>query len=456
MLNGVHLGHSLVMTLLFSSWMLYGHRYNLWFINLYKFMSIFRFVFILIKYLVRSYSPIWFVNMDASMSAYVKKAGLSCGEFWCGNDWIVGLLSNFNVVKKQLDTIYSLRKVSNNVSSFYNYIFLSRNSWPRAIFTSSVYHSSIVVKEAINTNIPCIGIIDTNTKSHNVSLALPGNDDSINSILFYNNIVCELILFYKFFYLVLWLSVIRKSKKIIKLSNVVFGFNIAFFSFFYTWVDKIIDKKGLFISNNNILNYFLYKVRLNNLALFFYSKKNKIFILFRNKKIRKFLKGRHMFKIFRKNRWKFIDNLDVMKKYSYKTKKKLWNNNFFKLIFFKYALKFYRFKKKNQNMSKLDIFHYIFFRFNIKKKSMILIQWFKKKLLKFISFDKRADLARVRKKLRFKKLYNIFKIYFWKLKKKLLQFSLKNLLFRRRFSLIFVKKILNKLLKLILIKWRGQ
>jgi ribosomal protein S2 len=48
-----------------------------------------------------------------------------------------------------------------------------------------------------------MGIVDTDTKSHNVSLAIPGNDDSLSSIIFYNTIIAELVLFYKFFYLVL-------------------------------------------------------------------------------------------------------------------------------------------------------------------------------------------------------------------------------------------------------------
>jgi len=300
-LNGVHLGHSLVSTLLFSSWMLYGYKYNLWFINLYKFISMFRFVFILIKYNVKCYSPVWFVNLDPSMEAYIKKAGLLCGEFWCGVDWIVGLLSNFRFVKKQLDTIYFLKKISNKVASFYKYIFLSRNSWPRTIFVSSVYYSSIAVKESVNANIPCIGIVDTNVKSHNVSLAIPGNDDSINSILFYNNIISELVLFYKFFYLILWFNVIRKKKKVIKLSNVKRGVTFAFFSFFSSWVDKTTSKIVSSVSNTKlVLDYFFYKSRLFNLALLFYFKKNKVYIFFKNKKVRKFLKGRHMFKIFKK------------------------------------------------------------------------------------------------------------------------------------------------------------
>ena len=48
--------------------------------------------------------------------------------------------------------------------------------------------------------IPCMGIVDTNTHAQSCSIAVPGNDDSIECIIFYNELVSEYILFRKFVY----------------------------------------------------------------------------------------------------------------------------------------------------------------------------------------------------------------------------------------------------------------
>jgi ribosomal protein S2 len=52
--------------------------------------------------------------------------------------------------------------------------------------------------EALSLGIFCLGIVDTNVKSQSVSIAVPGNDESLNSVIFYNNLICNYILLLKF------------------------------------------------------------------------------------------------------------------------------------------------------------------------------------------------------------------------------------------------------------------
>jgi ribosomal protein S2 len=54
------------------------------------------------------------------------------------------------------------------------------------VFISSAFFSSIAVKECSKAKIPCISIIDTNVKSYGINLAIPGNDDNLDCVLFYN------------------------------------------------------------------------------------------------------------------------------------------------------------------------------------------------------------------------------------------------------------------------------
>lgn len=60
-------------------------------------------------------------------------------------------------------------------------------------------HSNyFVVNEAKHACVPCLGITDTNAHPQMCSVAVPGNDDSLECVLFYNDIVAEHILYRKF------------------------------------------------------------------------------------------------------------------------------------------------------------------------------------------------------------------------------------------------------------------
>lgn len=49
-------------------------------------------------------------------------------------------------------------------------------------------------RESAERGIVCVGIADTDAKVGHVSVAIPGNDESITSIYFYNNLISRFIL----------------------------------------------------------------------------------------------------------------------------------------------------------------------------------------------------------------------------------------------------------------------
>jgi len=110
------------------------------------------------------------------------------------------MLSNYMTVGVQYclhlgNRFQNLAKISSNV--YYNF-FLTRLTWPRAVFISGAQQSLQAVKECRTMNIPCIAICDTNFPSHYVNFAIPGNDDSIDAIIFYNSIISQFIVYLKF------------------------------------------------------------------------------------------------------------------------------------------------------------------------------------------------------------------------------------------------------------------
>jgi ribosomal protein S2 len=107
------------------------------------------------------------------------------------------------------------RKANKRSLNVYNNFFLTRLTWPRAIFISGAKQSLQAVKECRTANIPCIAICDTNFPSHYVNFAIPGNDDSIDAIVFYNSIISQFIVYLKFCSVFLWyvnISRVRRFK----------------------------------------------------------------------------------------------------------------------------------------------------------------------------------------------------------------------------------------------------
>jgi len=61
-----------------------------------------------------------------------------------------------------------------------------------------VLTSAAPVKEALYLGIPCLGVVDTNTPTNVVSIPFPGNDESIDCMVFYNDIIANYVLLRKF------------------------------------------------------------------------------------------------------------------------------------------------------------------------------------------------------------------------------------------------------------------
>jgi len=66
-----------------------------------------------------------------------------------------------------------------------------------------VYASSLALVESLNTGLVSIGVTDSNAQLAEVSFPIPGNDDYLNSIMFFNTLISSVILRYKFRYILL-------------------------------------------------------------------------------------------------------------------------------------------------------------------------------------------------------------------------------------------------------------
>lgn len=166
---GVHVGHSLSNSHLFTLWSayLYIQPFNLIFINLFKTIIQARVGFLSLASALETYSPIWFVDLDPVNKHYTEFVANSCGEFYWANKWVHGALSNFRTIMSLIIRLENMSRKWHNTRQkwFVNdlrYWLRTRTTWPRALFAQSVHTTQSPVKEAFFLGIPCFGIVDTN------------------------------------------------------------------------------------------------------------------------------------------------------------------------------------------------------------------------------------------------------------------------------------------------------
>ena len=105
-----------------------------------------------------------------------------------------------------------------------------------------------VAKEALRALIPCIGIADTATSAHALSLAVPGNDESLESIYFYNCLVSQTVLLKKFSLVFSWANGVRKTGRL--------GNFVRWFAVRNSWRLAQVKKKAKLIPSSFSKPYF--------------------------------------------------------------------------------------------------------------------------------------------------------------------------------------------------------
>lgn len=113
------------------------------------------------------------------------------------------------------------------------------------VFVSSVYNNYFVVNESTSAGVPCLGITDTDTFAQGCNLAAPGNDDSLDCVVFYHDLLAEYVLYRKFVHVYIWFMHIRRFKRLLN---------------FYDWISLKYKKRQVF----RLTTHFFFKNRLFN------------------------------------------------------------------------------------------------------------------------------------------------------------------------------------------------
>jgi ribosomal protein S2 len=215
----VHIGHSIKNSSPFCAWMVLAKRQDILLINLFKWTFMMHWGLSVFEAAVISRSPVWFVSLDPIKSAIVRLSAMYCGEFNVTSGWISGMLSNYYMIclswaKNRSLAAFVRPTLQKRLSDIYDHWMLTRISWPRAVFLCGVQKSFRVARESIKARIPCVSIADTLGGHQALSLAVPGNDDTMDSIYFHNFLSAKTILRKKYALVFAWYYHVRQEKRL--------------------------------------------------------------------------------------------------------------------------------------------------------------------------------------------------------------------------------------------------
>lgn len=198
---GVHFGHQTRRWNPRSKPYVFDHRQGITIIDLGKTHELLQKAYTFLEETVAGGGNVLFVGTKRQAQEIVREAAIATHQPYAVDRWLGGTLTNFATVKKsiakfkkfqQQEASGELAKLSSKEESAIkremvrmNKNFsgiMEMNALPSAVFVLDSNHEAIAVAEAKRLNIPCVGLVDTNSDPSQLAYPIPGNDDAVKSI----------------------------------------------------------------------------------------------------------------------------------------------------------------------------------------------------------------------------------------------------------------------------------
>lgn len=197
---GCHFGHRTNRWYPKAAGFIYGEREGVHIIDLAKTRDGLLAAAKYLSDLAGSGGSVIFVGTKRQAKTVVEEAAKKAGVYYLLERWPGGLLTNFEVIKKNnLDMIVKLqgdiagdkfvtkkekllaqRKLDKYHKVYGGLVGLAKT--PDAIFLIDVKKEDGAVREAMRTGTKIVAIVDTNTNPEPVAYQIPANDDAVGSI----------------------------------------------------------------------------------------------------------------------------------------------------------------------------------------------------------------------------------------------------------------------------------
>jgi small subunit ribosomal protein S2 len=198
---GVHFGHQTRRWNPRSKPYVFDHRQGITIIDLGKTFDALTKATTFIEETVANGGVVLLVGTKRQARELIREAATTCGMPYCVDRWLGGTLTNFATVKKSIAKFKRYQGMeingemaklaSKEVAAIHREMVRMQKNFsgivemgdlPAAMFVVDTGHEAIAVAEAARSNVPCIGLCDTNSDPTKLSHPIPGNDDAVKSI----------------------------------------------------------------------------------------------------------------------------------------------------------------------------------------------------------------------------------------------------------------------------------
>ena len=158
--------------------------------------------------IVKNNGTVLFVGTKKQAHDAIYEQAVRCKMPYINNRWLGGTLTNIATIRNSINKLKKFEtdkedglheKLSNKElarkTKYYNKLVSNLDGIknmvgkPAAIFIVDTKKEHLAIKEAQKTNIPIVGVVDTNTNPYEVDYPIPANDDAIRAI----KLLCSVI-----------------------------------------------------------------------------------------------------------------------------------------------------------------------------------------------------------------------------------------------------------------------
>ena len=142
-----------------------------------------------------------FVGTKKQAREVIELESKRCGALYVTERWIGGTITNFKIIKKNIDKLLTLMKrreegdlekytkkerllIDREIEKLLRNIggIVNMKGVPGAVLVVDSRREKTAVREAKRFGVPVVGLIDTNSDPSLVDYVIPGNDDAIKSV----------------------------------------------------------------------------------------------------------------------------------------------------------------------------------------------------------------------------------------------------------------------------------
>lgn len=188
MAAGAHLGQSTSLWVSATQPYIYGEYEGIHIIDLEQTLSHLRRASKIVEGVAKNGGVILFIGTAPGQKRSVQKAAKMCNGYYVSERWIPGTLTNSTEITAKLkrkEIYLNDEETERELTDFEKGTVVK----PDLIVILNLSENMTAIKEAIQTRIPTIGLIDTDCEPSFVTYPIPTNDDSIRA----TNLICGVL-----------------------------------------------------------------------------------------------------------------------------------------------------------------------------------------------------------------------------------------------------------------------